>query len=96
MSLTRFDPILLHRQHFIDEVTCLDEIFDVLDGWPEDKRGLAYETLLKACRDTANGRFPLSAARENFRRFLKMSGVLAKVEGGPRFDGQMNHQIGNA
>ncbi|ACS56137.1 MULTISPECIES: DUF982 domain-containing protein [Rhizobium] len=96
MSSTRFDPILLHRQHIIDEVTCLDEIFDVLDGWPEDKRGLAYDTLLKACRDAANGRFPLSAARENFRRFLNMAGVLAKVEGGPKFDGPMNHQIGNA
>jgi hypothetical protein len=96
MSSTRFDPILLHRQHFIDEVTCLDEIFDVLDGWPEDKRGLAYDTLLKASRDTANGRFPLSAARENFRRFLKMSGVLAMVEGGPKFERLMNHQIGNA
>ncbi|MBY2924889.1 DUF982 domain-containing protein [Rhizobium leguminosarum] len=96
MSSTRFDPILLHRQHIIDEVTCLDEIFDVLDGWPEDKRGLAYDTLLKACRDAANGRFPLSAARENFRRFLKMAGVLAKVEGGSKFDGPMNHQIGNA
>ncbi|MGM5054990.1 DUF982 domain-containing protein [Rhizobium sp. 814_E9_N1_1] len=96
MSSTRFDPILLHRQHFIDEVTCLDEIFDVLDGWPEDKRGLAYDTLLKACRDTANGRFPLSAARENFRRFLKMSGVLAKVEGGPKFERLMNEDMGNA
>ncbi|TAU52987.1 DUF982 domain-containing protein [Rhizobium leguminosarum] len=96
MSSTRFDPILLHRQHFIDEVTCLDEIFDVLDGWPEDKRGLAYDTLLKACRDTANGRFPLSAARENFRRFLKMSGVLAKAEGGPKFERLMNQHMGNA
>ncbi|MGO4136789.1 DUF982 domain-containing protein [Rhizobium brockwellii] len=96
MSSTRFDPILLHRQHFIDEVTCLDEIFDVLDGWPEDKRGLAYDTLLKACRDTANGRFPLSAARENFRRFLKMSGVLAMVEGGPKFERLMNEHMGNA
>ncbi|MGO7624317.1 DUF982 domain-containing protein, partial [Rhizobium ruizarguesonis] len=44
----------------------------------------------------ANGRFPLSAARENFRRFLKMSGVLSMVEGGPKFERLMNHQIGNA
>ncbi|AHG45313.1 hypothetical protein RLEG12_19695 [Rhizobium leguminosarum bv. trifolii CB782] len=97
MSETRFDPVLLHRQHFIAEITCLDEIIDFLDEWPEDKRGLAYDTLLKACRDTASGRFPLSAARENFRRFLKMSGVLAKVEGAPKFEQLMgDRNIGNA
>ncbi|OWV70770.1 hypothetical protein ATY77_14395 [Rhizobium sp. R634] len=94
MSEARFDPVFLHRNHLIDQITCLDEIFDVLDEWPEEKRGLAYDTLLKACRDTASGRFPLSAARENFRRFLKMSGVL---EGGPKFERAIgNRNIGNA
>lgn len=94
MSEARFDPVFLHRNHFVDQITSLDEIFDVLDEWPADKRGLAYDTLLKACRDTASGRFPLSAARENFRRFLKMSGVL---EGGPKFDRVFSEQnIGNA
>ncbi|RUM25310.1 DUF982 domain-containing protein [Rhizobium vallis] len=94
MSEARFDPVFLDRKHFVDQVTCLDEIFDVLEEWPQDKRGLAYDTLLKACRDAASGRFPLSAARENFRRFLKMSGVL---EGGPRFDRVLSDQnIGNA
>lgn len=84
MSEARFAPVLLYRKHFIVEVTCLDEIFDFLDEWPEDKRGLAYDTLLKACRDADNGRFPLSAARENFRRFLNMSGVLVKAESAPK------------
>jgi hypothetical protein len=97
MSETRFAPVLLHRNHFIDEITCLDEIFNVLDEWPEDKRGLAYDTLLKACRDADSGRFPLSAARENFRRFLNMSGVLAKVEGTPKFVPLVgDRNIGNA
>ena len=96
MSSARFDPVLLHRKHFIDEITCLDEILDFLDEWPEDKRGLAYDTLLKACRDTASGRFPLSATRENFRRFLKMSGVLANVEAAPKFERLMNERtLGN-
>ncbi len=85
------------RQHFVAEITSLDEIFDFLEEWPQDKRGLAYDTLLKACRDTASGRFPLNAARENFRRFLKMSGVLAKAEGAAKFEPLMSdHPIGNA
>lgn len=97
MSETRFDPVLLHRNHFIDEITSLDEIFDVLDEWPEEKRGLAYDTLLKACRNTASGQFPLSAARENFRRFLKMSDVLAKADSAPKFTRLMSDRnIGNA
>ncbi|ANK85670.1 MULTISPECIES: DUF982 domain-containing protein [Rhizobium] len=93
MSEARFEPVFLHRQHFVAEITCLDEIFELLDEWPQDKRGLAYDTLLKACRDTAKGAFPLSAARENFRRFLKMSGML---DSGPKFEGMGDRNVGNA
>ncbi|MBX4924942.1 DUF982 domain-containing protein [Rhizobium binae] len=97
MPEARFEPVFLRRQHFVAQITTLDEIIDFLDEWPQDKRGLAYDTLLRACRDTASGRFPLNAARENFRRFLKMSGVLAKAEGVPNFEHLMNDQtIGNA
>ncbi|MGR9355163.1 DUF982 domain-containing protein [Rhizobium leguminosarum] len=71
--------ICVQRMHFIDEVTNLEEVVDYLENWPEERRGLAHETLLKACREAAAGRFPLSAVGENFRRFVKKADMLAET-----------------
>ncbi|WP_413813764.1 DUF982 domain-containing protein [Ensifer sp. LC163] len=72
--------VYVQRKQFIEKITSLDEVFDFLNQWPEQRRDLAHETLLKACRDAAIGRFPLGAARENFRRFIKKAGMLAEVD----------------
>lgn len=76
-------PLFVQRQHFVQEVGCLDDIFDLLEEWPADKRDVAYETMLRACRDAAVGRFPLGAVRDNFRRFLKKDGLLVEIESVP-------------
>ncbi|WEX75104.1 DUF982 domain-containing protein [Sinorhizobium numidicum] len=80
MANVRFDrAVYIQRKHFIDEITDLDEVLDYLESWPKERRDLSYDTLLKACRDSAGGRFPLSAVRENFRRFVKKAGMLAEM-----------------
>ncbi len=76
-------PLFVMREHFIQEIGCLDEIFDFLEEWPEEKRGVAYDMLLRACRDAAVGRFPLGAVRENFERFLRKNNMLVFVEDMP-------------
>ncbi|TCL63276.1 DUF982 domain-containing protein [Rhizobium sp. BK251] len=82
MAPSFFDrAVYVQRSHFIDEITCLEEAFDLLDDWPHERRDLAYETLYRACRKAAQGAFPLSAVRENFERFVKKSGMLAEVGG---------------
>ena len=88
MATTYFDrPLFVQRTHFVDEIASLEDAFDLLEVWPADQRGLAYEVLMKACEDAANGRFPIPAVRENLQRFLKKAGVLADIEDVPNFAG---------
>lgn len=86
MTINRFDhPLFVQRKHCIEEIASLDDAFDLLESWPLDQRGLPHETLLRACRETANGRFPLPALRSNLERFLRKAGVLATIEDMPNF-----------
>ena len=81
MANTVFDcPLFVNKQHYIQELASLEDVFDLLEEWPADKRGVTYEVLLKACRMAAQGIFPLNAVRENVRRFLIKAGVLANIE----------------
>lgn len=98
MASFQFDlPVYVQRKHFIEEITNLHEAFDFLDEWPEYKRDIPYETLQRACREAACGRFPLSAARQNFQRFVKRAGMLIESEDMPSFVGSSNDRnIGNA
>jgi hypothetical protein len=81
MALALFDrPIYAQGRYFIQEITGLDEVFDYLDEWPDEKRGLPYETLIRYCHEAACGRWPISAVRKNFEQFLKQNGKLASLE----------------
>lgn len=88
MAITLFDrPLFVQRKHFIDEIASLEDAFDLLEAWPSDQRGLPHETLIKACHEAANGRFPVAAIRYNLERFLKKAGLLAEIEDVPNFMG---------
>jgi circadian clock protein KaiC len=81
MAGTLFDrPLFVRRNGYFQELASLEDVFDLLDDWPEEERGDAYEVLLKACRFAAQGIFPLSAVRENIRRFLIKHRALANIE----------------
>jgi hypothetical protein len=98
MASSRFDhPVYVRRKHFIEEITELGEAFDFLEEWPEENRDLAYETVVRACREAACGRFPLNAARQNFQRFVKRARMLIEIEDMPNFAGAASDRnIGNA
>ncbi|MBW9091495.1 DUF982 domain-containing protein [Rhizobium wenxiniae] len=84
MSFALFDkPIYAQRRYFVQEITGLDDVFGFLDEWPQAKRNLAYETLLRYCREAAAGHWPIDAVRENFQVFLKQDGKLAELEDVP-------------
>ncbi|MFA1624660.1 DUF982 domain-containing protein [Rhizobium mongolense] len=97
MASFRFDhPVYVRRKHFIEEIMELDEAFDFLEEWPEERRDLAYETLVRACREAACGRFPLSAVRQNFQRFVKEARMLIEIGDIPYFAGALkDRNIGN-
>lgn len=81
MANTLFNkPLFVKKSRYIQELASLEDVFDLLDEWPAEKRGDAYEVLSKACRLAAQGVFPLNAIRENVRRFLLKAGVLANIE----------------
>lgn len=86
MVLALFDkPLYAQRRYFVQEVAGLDDVFDFLDEWPQDKRNVAYQTLSRYCYEAAAGRWPISAVRINFERFLKQNGKLASVEDIPPY-----------
>ncbi|TCR67905.1 DUF982 domain-containing protein [Rhizobium sp. BK376] len=81
MTYTKFErPLFVKYPHYIQELASLEDVFDFLDDWPADKRGDAYQVLVKACRVAAQGIFPIPAIRENVRRFLIKERVLANIE----------------
>ncbi|WP_156390349.1 DUF982 domain-containing protein, partial [Rhizobium sp. Root1203] len=81
MAPSFFDRAAYVRgRNFVEEIACLEDVFDFLDEWPEERRDLAYHTLFGACRKAANGSFPLEAVRENFERFTKKAGLLVEIE----------------
>jgi hypothetical protein len=98
MASFQFDlPIYVQRKHFIEQIKNLYEAFEFLDEWPKYKRDISYETLQRACREAACGRFPLSATRQNLQRFVKRAGMLIEGEDMPSFVGSCNDRnIGNA
>jgi hypothetical protein len=84
MLLAQFDkPVYAQRRYFVQEITGLDDVFDFLDEWPQEKRNLAYETLVRYCREAGSGHWPIDAVRENFRVFLKQNDKLAELEDVP-------------
>ncbi|WP_320204010.1 DUF982 domain-containing protein [Agrobacterium rosae] len=94
MAFDKFDhPVYAQQKYFVQEICGIDDVFDYLDEWPEEKRNLTYETLVKFGREAACGRFPTSAIRENFRRFLKQNGNLAEIEDIPAFSRQDNDRF---
>jgi hypothetical protein len=98
MAPSFFDRAAYVRgKNFVEEIACLEDVFDFLDEWPEERRDLAYHTLFGACRKAANGSFPLEAIRENFERFLKKTGLLVEIENVPSFFAlDRNPNVGNA
>ena len=86
MAINLFDhPLFVQRKHHVEEIASLGDAFDLLESWPLDQRGLAYETVHRACYEAANGRFPLAAVRSNLERFLRKADMLATIEDVPNF-----------
>ncbi|MDR6820795.1 circadian clock protein KaiC [Neorhizobium sp. 2083] len=81
MANTLFDnPLFVKKSRYVQELGSLEDVFDLLEDWPAEKKDGTYEVLLKACRMAAQGVFPLPAIRENVRRFLMKQGMLANID----------------
>lgn len=67
------------RNSLIQEIACLENALEFLYEWPESKRGIIYETALRACRRAFDSGYPLSAAREAFCGFAKSVNIHEEV-----------------
>lgn len=76
------EPVFMRKTDLIEEISGLDDALELLKSWPHDGRDLAYETMHGACVRAKHGHFPLTAVRENFRKFLKRVEMLVEDEAG--------------
>ncbi|TIO11079.1 DUF982 domain-containing protein [Mesorhizobium sp.] len=78
MSDRRFDrPVLVRNGQFlIEEIGCLAEAFEFLEGWPKDRRGPIYKTAFRACERAHAGGVPLSVAHDAFASFARSAKIL--------------------
>jgi len=67
-------------EHFIQEITSLDEALDFLEEWPRNRRGPIYETALRACHRAYSHDVPLDVARSAFVGFARSAGIHEKVD----------------
>ena len=65
-------------EHFIQEITSLDEALDFLEEWPRNRRGPIYEIALRACRGAYSHDVPLDVARSAFVGFARSAGIHEK------------------
>jgi len=81
MTSTLFDrPLFVKKDRYIEQLASLEDVLDLLEEWPMEKRGVTYDVISKACRMAAQGVFPLTSLRENIRRFLIKERILANIE----------------
>lgn len=63
----------------IKEIGGLEDAFEFLYSWPKDRRGVIYETALRACQRAFDSGYPLSAAREAFCGFATSARIYEDV-----------------
>lgn len=78
MSYRLFEtPVFIKGgEHLIQEITGLEDAIDVLKEWPEERRDIIYETVLRACRGALDGQRPVEVARNAFVGFARRVGIL--------------------
>lgn len=81
MSDRMFDsPVFVKAgESLIEEIACLEDALEFLYEWPKNRRGVIYETALRACHNAFATDYPLSAAKQAFCGFAKSVNILEDV-----------------
>ncbi|MGN6549742.1 MAG: DUF982 domain-containing protein [Pararhizobium sp.] len=81
MSDRLFDPPVFIKggKYLIQEVAGLKDAIDMLEAWPDERRDLIYDAVLKACYGALDGRRPTRAARNAFVGFARRAGILEET-----------------
>ncbi|MBZ9799009.1 DUF982 domain-containing protein [Mesorhizobium sp. ES1-4] len=81
MNDKAFDrPVLVRNGHFmIEEISCLEDAFEFLHKWPQERRGPIFETAVRACQRAYDGDAPVPLARDAFAGFARSAKILEDV-----------------
>lgn len=81
MSERTFDsPVFVRAPEGpIQKIVRLEDALDFLHEWPEQRRGVIYETASRACLRAFDGLVPLKVARDAFAGFARSSKILEEV-----------------
>lgn len=63
----------------MEEIAGIEDALEFLYSWPKDRRGMIYETALRACQRAFDNGYPLSAAREAFCGFARWARIYQDV-----------------
>lgn len=61
--------------NLIREIACLEDALEFLYDWPKERRGVIYQTALRACQRAFDAGYPLSSAREAFCGFARSAKI---------------------
>jgi len=77
MNDRMFDsPVFVKRgTNLVQEIACLEDALEFLYDWPKERRGVIYQTALRACQRAFDTGYPISSAREAFCGFARSAKV---------------------
>ncbi len=81
MNDRMFDSPVFVRSgnRLIQDIVCLEDALEFLYEWPKERRGVIYDTALRACQRAFDSDYPLSAARQAFCGFAKSARIHEEV-----------------
>ena len=82
MAMRVFDsPVFVKAGNsLVEEIACLEDALEFLYDWPEGRRGVIFDTVLRACQSVIERDSPLTSARGAFVGFAKSAGILERVD----------------
>jgi len=73
-------PVLVKSgNRIIQEIAGIEDALEFLYEWPKERRGVIYDTALRACQRAFDSGYPLSAARQAFCGFAKSARIYQDV-----------------
>ena len=72
-----------HGSFVVQEIQCVMDALDFLDGWPDDRRGMMFQITQTALYRAHDGMMPIVAARNAFTQWARSVGILEDVSIAP-------------
>ncbi|MGX5843535.1 DUF982 domain-containing protein [Mesorhizobium sp. ArgA1] len=73
-------PVLVRSESgLVQEIVGIEDALEFLYEWPKNRRGVIYDTALRACQRAFDSGYPLPAARQAFCGFARSARIYDDV-----------------